>query len=108
MDRILVGLDASPRAPEVLTAAEHLARRAGGKLLLFRAVGVPHELPEEAYSMSPTAVAELVKKQAQVYLDDLLVKLAPELRLGATAHIGIPWEAICDAAKQHQVDLIVI
>jgi universal stress protein F len=108
MDRILVGLDGSPRAKEVLTTAEHLARRAGGKLLLFRAVGVPHEVPEEAYSMSPTAVADLIRKQAQAYLDEQLASVAAEARLGALAALGIAWQAICEAAKENQVDLIVI
>ena len=108
MDRILVGLDASPRSNDVLTAAAHLATRAGGKLLLFRAVGVPHEVPVEAYSMAPVEVADLIRKQAQSYLDDLLATLPEAVRLGSIAAIGIPWQAICDAAKHHHADLIVI
>jgi nucleotide-binding universal stress UspA family protein len=108
MDRILVGLDASPRSKDVLTAAANLASRAGGKLLLFRAVGVPHEVPVEAYSMSPVEVADLIRKQAQSYLDDLIATLPEAVRLGSIATIGVPWQAICDAAKQHHADLIVI
>jgi nucleotide-binding universal stress UspA family protein len=108
MDRILVGLDASPRSQQVLTAAEHLAKRAGGKLLLFRAIGLSREIPPEAYAMSPTEIADLVRGKAQQYLDDLLAALPEEVRLGAIAAIGVPWQAICDAAKQHKVDLIMI
>ena len=108
MDRILVGLDASPRSKDVLKAAEHLATRATGKLLLFRAVGIPHEVPVEAYSMTPVEVADLIRKQAQQYLDDLLATLPEEVRLGSIATIGVPWQAICEAAKQHHADLIMI
>ena len=65
MDRILVGLDGSPRSPGVLDAAAELARRTGGKLILFRAVGVPHEIPVEAYTMTPAALADLLQREAQ-------------------------------------------
>jgi universal stress protein F len=108
MDRILVGLDASPRSQQVLTAAQHLATRAGGKLLLFRAVGLSREIPVEAYAMSPTEISDLIRRQAQNYLDDLLATLPEDLRLGSIAMIGVPWQAICEAAKQHHVDLIMI
>jgi universal stress protein F len=108
MDRILVGLDASSRSPAVLATAHALARRAGGKLLLFRAVGLPFEMPREAYSMDPGSIAELLRKNAISYLEALLEEVAPELRLGVHVSTGTPWEAICRAAEERAVDLIVI
>jgi len=41
MKRILVALDASPRAPGVLAAASQLAELTGVKLVVYRAIGIP-------------------------------------------------------------------
>jgi universal stress protein F len=108
MDRILVGLDASPRAPGVLQVATELARRVGGKLILFRAVNVPHDVPHEAYSMTPASLAELLEAQAKKYLDQLAASLPPNLVLGTMVHIGSPWDSICHVANEQNADLIVI
>jgi nucleotide-binding universal stress UspA family protein len=108
MDRILVGLDASSRAAGVLATATDLARRTGGKLILFRAVGVPHEIPAEAYSMTPAALAELLEREAKRYLDKVAAELPAGTVLETAVGIGTPWQAICTAADHHKVDLIVI
>jgi universal stress protein F len=108
MDRILVGLDASPRSDGVLQVALELARRVGGKLILFRAVGVPHEVPHEAYSMTPASVAELLEAQAKKYLDKLATSVPQNLLIGTMVHIGSPWSSICQVADEQNADLIVI
>jgi len=108
MDRILVGLDASVRAEGVLKAAEELARRAGGKLILFRAVGVPIEVPQEAFSMSPASLAELLQAEARKHMDQLAATVPPELLLEVFVEVGTPWQSICHAADQRNVDLIII
>jgi universal stress protein F len=108
MNRILVGLDASPRAEGVLQAATELARATGGKLVLFRAVGVPHEIPVEAYSMTPANLAELLEREAQKYLDAVAAKAPAGMVETAEVHVGTPWQGICAAAEKHHVDLIVI
>lgn len=108
MDRILVGLDASPRAAGVLDAAVELARRTGGKLILFRAVGVPHEIPVEAYTMTPAALADLLQREAQKYLEGIAEKLPPGMVQACAVGVGTPWQAMCAAADQHNADLVVI
>lgn len=108
MDRILVGLDASPRAAGVLKTAVDLARRAGGKLLLFRAVGIPVGIPHEAYSMSPASLADLLETEAKRYLEQIAANVPPELLLGTAIGVGTPWQAVCTAADHHNADLIVI
>jgi universal stress protein F len=108
MDRILVGLDASPRATGVLTAARELARRTGGKLILFRAVGVPHEIPPEAYSMSPQGLAEMLEQGAKSYLQQMAATLPSEMVLDTVVRAGTPWQALCTAADQFDADLVVI
>jgi nucleotide-binding universal stress UspA family protein len=108
MDRILVGLDASERATLVLEAAVDLARRTGGKLILFRAVGVPHEIPVEAYTMTPASLAELLEREAQKYLDGVTAGLPKEMVVARVVHVGTPWQGICSAADKHRADIIVI
>lgn len=108
MERILVGLDASPRAKAVLSTAEALARRFGARLLLFRAVGIPMEIPLEAYSVSPDGLVDLLKAHAQRDMEELAATLPADLLLGTAVHTGTPWQAICAAAEAHNVDLIVI
>jgi nucleotide-binding universal stress UspA family protein len=108
MDRILVGLDASPRADDVLGTAVQLARRAGGKLLLFRAVGVPHEIPVEAYTLTPASLAELLEREARKYLERVAEALPAGMVLESIVTVGTPWQSICAAADHHHADLIVI
>jgi universal stress protein F len=108
MDRILVGLDASARSEGVLETAKELAQRTGGKLILFRAVGVPHEIPAEAYSMTPASLAELLEREAKKYLDAMAATLPPGLVAHTEVHVGTAWQGICSAADLHQVGMIVI
>jgi nucleotide-binding universal stress UspA family protein len=108
MNRILVGLDASPRAQSVIDAATQLARHTGAKLLLFRAVGVPHEIPVEAYTMTPADLAELLEREAKEYLDRLAADLPAGMVAETVVHVGVPWQGVCAAANLHRADLIVI
>ncbi len=108
MDRILVGLDGSAKAAGVLETAAELARRTGGKLILFRAVGVPHEIPVEAYSMTPASLAELLEREAKKYLDRTASTLPPDMLAETVIHVGTPWQGICHAAERHKADMIVI
>lgn len=108
MERILVAIDASPRARQVLDTAAKIARAVGAKLVIFHAVGVPHGVPPEAYSMSPDALAELLDRHGKEYLDQITAGLPPGLVLEQKVVDGIGWRAICAAADEHNVDLIVI
>jgi nucleotide-binding universal stress UspA family protein len=108
MQRILVGVDGSERAAGVLGAATALARRTGGKLVLVRAVGVPLELPLEAYAMPPTSVVDLLQQEADKGLERLAEAVPAELIEKKRVLVGTPWQAICQAAKDEDVDLVVI
>src|SRR5271165_2600483 len=106
MNRILVGLNASPRAESVLDAAAELARRTGGKIILFRAVGVPHEIPVEAYSMTPANLAEMLEREAMKYLDQVAKAIPADMLAGTFVHVGTPWQGICSAADHQKADMI--
>jgi nucleotide-binding universal stress UspA family protein len=108
MDRILVGLDASPRAEGVLRTATELARRAGGKLILFRAVRIPTEVPIEAYSISAAALADFLETDAKKFLDRLAASVPKDLLIATIVTIGSPWQSICQVADEQKADMIVI
>lgn len=108
MKKVLVGLDGSDRERGVLDAAVGLCRKAAAKLLLFRSVGFPHEVPVEAYSMSPDDLLKLLEKGAVDALEKLQADVPPELRGGVRVLIGTPWQSIEKAAREADVDLIVI
>jgi len=108
MRRILVALDGSPHANQVLAAAIDLANHTDGKLLLFRAVEVPMESAALAFSMPPSELEAQMQKAAEAALADYTHKVPPERLVGARVGVGAPWRAICEAATDAGVDLIVV
>ena len=108
MERILVGLDTSPRSQTVLDAAIDLARRTGAKLRLLRAVGLPAELPANVWAMPPAQLTEQFLVTAKSDLDDAARAIPPDLYEGSTAQVGVAWETICRVARECHADLIVI
>jgi universal stress protein F len=108
MKKILVGLDGSPRSPHVLDTAVDLAQLTGATVYLYRAVGLPSELPVIALSMSPGDTSALLQRLAKEQLNDLEHSVPNALRGGASASLAIPWQGICEAARRVGADLIVI
>ncbi len=108
MKRILVGVDSSKRARAVLEAAIDLARRTGAKLRLFRAVALPPEMPATLWSMPPNQLLETFLATSRTEVDELAKTVPPELLDGVTVQIGVAWDAICAAAREHDADLVVI
>src|SRR5262245_48025381 len=106
MHTILAAVDDSPRAKHVLEVAVDLARRLGAKVWLFRAVGLPPELPTNAWTMTPTQVVDDFLLTARSSLATLAATVPSELYAGASAQVGVPWDAICSFAKEHDVGLI--
>lgn len=108
MERILVGLDGSPRSPQVLGAAADLARRTGAKLYLYRAVALPRELPAIALSMAPGEVAGLMERLAKEEVEELARGIPAELIGDIRVSLAVPWQGVCEAAHAARADLIVI
>jgi nucleotide-binding universal stress UspA family protein len=108
MKKILVCLDGSPRERGVLDAAIAVARNRGAKLILFRSVGIPKELPKEAYSMDPEDIPALLEKRATLALEKLSEAVPPELLGSIRVAVGTPWQSIERAAAEADVDLIII
>lgn len=108
MKKILVGLDGSPRQKAVLDAAAELARRTRAKLVLFRAVSLPTELPPDAYLMPPDEVTKLLERNAGGAVEEAARGLPAEIVDSIRVSVGVPWQAVCRAAIELDCDVIVI
>jgi nucleotide-binding universal stress UspA family protein len=108
MKKFLVALDGSTRQQGILDAAIALARKTGAKLLLLRSVGIPRELPAEAYAVSPEEIPDLLERLAKKDLDQVEAGVPAEVRGGVRVVVGTPWQSIDHVAREEEVDLIVV
>lgn len=108
MQRILVGLDGSPYSRVVLHTAVLLAEKTGARLILFRAVSVPTEIPAHAFASPPGTLEGVMHDEASHALGDFAKEVPAEQLGGTRVGNGSAWRAICEAAKEEKVDLIVI
>jgi nucleotide-binding universal stress UspA family protein len=108
MKRILVALDGSPRAKNVVTTAAMLATKLGGELHLFRSVGIPAGVPSDAWRTSETSLLELLRDEASKYLAAESAALPAAINGGYSVDVGVAWDAICATAQRVRADLIVI
>ncbi|MBK8254431.1 MAG: universal stress protein [Polyangiaceae bacterium] len=106
--KILVGLDSSPRASNVIETALALAQRFGSQLILCNAVGIPFDFPADALGLSPTALPGIMEEAARRDLEARARSLPPDVPHKVDVQIGTPWQVICNLAKEEDVDLIVI
>jgi nucleotide-binding universal stress UspA family protein len=108
MKPYLVALDSSLRASHVLAAAIALAKATSTKLVLFRAVGLPGDLPVEAYAMPPDGVLNVLQRRAKIELDEATRAIPAGVPFETRVAVGTAWQAICDAGKVADAALIVL
>jgi nucleotide-binding universal stress UspA family protein len=108
MNRILVGLDGSSRAPAVLATATAIARAQGATLVLLRAVGLPPDVPQDFWKTTDEPLLDVLRHRAAVYLEEMVAEVPVDLRRRCEVAVGVPWQAICDTAQRDAVDLIAI
>ena len=108
MKRILVALDSSPRAPEVLAAAARLARLADARLVLFRAINVPPDVPRQLLEKSQQEIEDVLRASAHADLDRLASMVAPELVERIATELAVPWDGIVREGRKADADMIVI
>jgi nucleotide-binding universal stress UspA family protein len=108
MKCILVGLDGSPRGPGVLATAIAMARAQGARLVLFRSVGLPADVPQDFWKTTDEPLLDVLKRRAKQYLDECVAKVPVEALGGVEVGVGAPWQSICDMARSAEADLIVI
>jgi universal stress protein F len=110
LQRILVGLDGSPREAAVLEAAQDLALRYDARLTLLRVVGLPPEIPPEAWQNPELSVKEFLESKAREALERLARKLPENVRSRCELDVVVasPWEGLCVTAQALEARLIVI
>ena len=106
--RILVALDGSARAPTVLESAAQLAELTGARLVLYRAITVPPDLPRDMLIETGTRLEDVLTGNARTDLAQLAQPLRPELVEKIVTAFAIPWDGICRSARELDADLIVI
>ena len=108
IESILVALDGSPVARRVLDAALEVADRFDAKLTLYRAVVVPPDFAAAAYNPTGDPLPTLLHQRAAEELRALAQGHPRALASAPVVTDGQPWRAICQAAEDLGVDLIVI
>lgn len=108
MKRILVALDGSSRAQTVLAAAARLAELANGKLVLFRAIGIPSDMPREVLNLMDKRLEDLLIGNAHAELERFAAGLPPGRVERIVTPLATAWDGICRTARELDVDLIVI
>ena len=108
MQRILVALDGSTRAPTVLAAAAQLASKCDAKLVLFRAIGIPPDLPHQVFQGTPVQIEDTLRASARAELEALARDIPPGRIERITTELATPWDGILHEAKTVDADLIVI
>ena len=108
MKRILVALDGSPRAEIVLSAAARLAELAGSKLVLFRAIGIPSDMPREVLNLMDRNLEDVLIGNAHAELERFAATLPRDRVERIITPFATAWDGICRTARELDVDLIVI
>lgn len=108
MKTILVAIDLSQRSEGVLREADALAAKSGAKIAILHCVRLPPELPASLWTAPPEHILEQICEGARIDIERLAKAIAPERLAGAYVEIGVPWREICEAAIEHEVDLVVI
>jgi len=108
MKRILVALDASPRAPTVLHAAIELAGPFDARLRLFRCVTLPTEIPQTFFRTPDLDMTPLLIERADEEIRALAERVPADRIESAVARVGVPWDMICREAKDFEADLLVM
>lgn len=107
--KILAAVDSSERASGVLDAAVRVARLAGARLYVLRAVLIPPEFPPAA---AGSPADPLVARMAAHAMQDLsrLIAGGPEdvAIQPPIVRLGTPWRIILETAEERDVDLIVV
>lgn len=108
MKRIFVALDSSPRAPNVLAAAVRLAELSDAKLVVYRAISVPPDMPLQLFSMTDIGLEDFLQRGAREDLARLTSEVPPERIERVSTSFATAWDGICRTARECDADLIVI
>ena len=104
---ILVALDESPRAPLVIATASMMARGLAARLFPIRVLVIPPQIPPAAHT-HPDGLQGFLEAEARDDLQKLMVT-EPLVEFGTPIVTeGEPWRQILVAARDLDVDLVVV
>lgn len=110
--KILVCLDGSSLAEQVLPYATEVAQRFGSRVVLLQVIHLPASFAAAAAQGGEKILAEEVGRlagEARAYLEGVAASLREKgLEVEAAALEGTPSEAIVTYARENEVDLIAI
>jgi nucleotide-binding universal stress UspA family protein len=109
LKRILVPLDGSSRAEQVLPVAARLAQASGGTIILFHVVNITQEAMTYGAFFPPDAL-DVSAGGGRTYLSQLIqrIHLTGMVAVEQYVVIGNPAEKILSLAQEQDVDLIVM
>lgn len=111
-DKILVCLDGSKIAEQILPFAVEEAARFNGRLVLFR-VAPPMPAASADYGVAPEEMVKIKsqnQKEAVSYLESIAGQIRAERNIDVEHEVrqGLAAETIVEFAEQNQVELIAI
>ena len=107
--RILVPVDFSDQAPNVLDWAAHLAKQHGGRVILLHAYHLPVEFQQLEGAYLPPDFWSNVKVEAEQSLSRYAEELERRgIQVESVVREGYPATVIVDEAASQSVELIVI
>ncbi|MDB4945024.1 MAG: hypothetical protein JWP97_4558 [Labilithrix sp.] len=108
MKTFLVCLDASPRAPLVLSRAVELAVALSAHLVLLRVVGLPPELGHAMYVDTAANLLDSMTADARQDLETVALDHPLARIVACHVHVGAPWDTICREATALEADLVIL
>ena len=109
ISRIVMAVDESPRAEDVVEAAAELGRRFGAVVHPLRVIDVPPEFPAAAAGNPPDQLTARMVDSARAGVDELLARVSPAGSFEPTlVREGVPWVTITAVADELEADLVVM
>lgn len=106
--RILAAVDQSPRSHDVVRVAAELARIAGGKIRLYRALVIPPDFPAAAANVQLDPLPEYLETESKRELEALAASYPDVTSEVVVEPVPSAWRAILAAADALDADLIVV
>lgn len=107
--KILAAVDSSERASGVFDAAVRVARLAGARLYVLRAVLIPPEFPPAAAGSPADPLVARMAAHAMQDLSRLIAGGPDDVAIQPPiVRLGTPWRIILETAEERDVDLIVV
>jgi len=116
-DKMMVCLDGSDLAQQLLPYAKELALKCNSKVVLFQVIYILRSMATSSTVMAPTAYPPLpepeeiriTEQNARSYLETMAVPLREEgLKVECVTAQGVPAAQIVMYSIEHSIDIIVI